>query len=26
LMVDAATRWADDVKSGTFPGPEQTFH
>ena len=26
LMVDAATQWAEDVKSGSFPGPEQTFH
>jgi 3-methyl-2-oxobutanoate hydroxymethyltransferase len=26
LIVDAAKRWADDVRDGTFPGPEQTFH
>lgn len=26
LMTDAAKRWATDVSSGEFPGPEQTFH
>jgi 3-methyl-2-oxobutanoate hydroxymethyltransferase len=25
-MVDAASEWASDVKSGIFPGEEQTFH
>ena len=24
-IVDAATRFRDDVRSGTFPGPDQTF-
>jgi 3-methyl-2-oxobutanoate hydroxymethyltransferase len=26
LIADAAKRWADDVRDGAFPGPEQTFH
>jgi len=26
LMTDAAKRWATDVSSGEFPGPDQTFH
>ncbi len=26
LIVDATKRWADDVRDGAFPGPEQTFH
>ena len=26
LITEAAQRWAADVSSGQFPGPEQTFH
>jgi 3-methyl-2-oxobutanoate hydroxymethyltransferase len=26
LISDAAKRWATDVSSGEFPGPDQTFH
>ena len=25
-MLAAATEYANDVRSGTFPGDEQTFH
>jgi 3-methyl-2-oxobutanoate hydroxymethyltransferase len=25
-MLAATQEWAGDVVSGTFPGPEQTFH
>ncbi|CAB4533168.1 MAG: 3-methyl-2-oxobutanoate hydroxymethyltransferase [Actinobacteria bacterium] len=25
-MIAAATEWADDVGTGKFPGPDQTFH
>jgi 3-methyl-2-oxobutanoate hydroxymethyltransferase len=25
-ITDAVTRFRDEVRQGTFPGPEQTFH
>ncbi|CAB4891921.1 unannotated protein [freshwater metagenome] len=25
-MIAAATEWAEDVGTGKFPGPDQTFH
>jgi len=25
VIADAATRYRDDVRNGTFPGPEQSF-
>ena len=25
VLLDAAQAYADDVKAGTFPGPEHTF-